>query len=295
MGIEEKLGKIELPSMPQVVAKIIQIDENNIDVSSDQLETIIAVDPALSSKILKIANSAFYARANKVSSLSQAITLLGFKTIKSLTLLVSASGMFPKKTSSIQVQKEIWMRSVLNALIGKMIAEKTKERGQKDDVFMGALLKNIGQLYLNNYYHEDYHTLYESASNGIDQTQLRKLEAEKFEFDASQLSVYIMENWNFPQELVQISHITQFEEGFSELDELSKRVVVGELIVVLNNLSGGITLNDSQRELYLSLYNDYSTSIEMSEKDREYFLSEEFVSEIHRDEFYTFCEELFSM
>jgi len=106
----------DLPPMPQVVSKIIQIDENNIDVSADQIQTIIAVDPALTSKILKIANSAFYARTSKVSNLSQAVTLLGFKTIKSLTLLVSTKDIFPAVTSRSDVQRELWMRSVLSDL-----------------------------------------------------------------------------------------------------------------------------------------------------------------------------------
>ena len=158
----------DLPPMPQVVAKIIQIDENNINVSSDQIQSLIAVDPALTSKILKIANSAFYARASKVSNLSQAVTLLGFRTIKSLTLLVSSKDMFPAQKGTMVVQKELWMRSVLGALIGKLIAEKVELKDSLEEVFMAALLQNIGQLILHNKFPRQYSDIFLRAEHGVE-------------------------------------------------------------------------------------------------------------------------------
>ena len=84
----------DLPVFPQVAIKILQIQEENIDISFKELESIILLDPALTAKILKVANSALYARQREITNLQQALTLLGFKMVKSLVLLVSASNIF---------------------------------------------------------------------------------------------------------------------------------------------------------------------------------------------------------
>ena len=85
-----------LPVVPDVAAKILSIAEDKIEISFKELENIIIVDPGLSAKILKVANSALYARQKEIKTLQMAITLLGFKNIKSLVMLVSASNVFAK-------------------------------------------------------------------------------------------------------------------------------------------------------------------------------------------------------
>ncbi|HRP68797.1 MAG TPA: HDOD domain-containing protein [Turneriella sp.] len=78
------LRTLELPPMPQVAARVMQIDESQVSVSAEQIKNIIQADMALSTKLLKLANSAFYARGHRIQNLAQAIALLGFKTVKGL-------------------------------------------------------------------------------------------------------------------------------------------------------------------------------------------------------------------
>ena len=86
----------DLPVMPDVAAKILAFKEHEFDLSFRQLQDIIKVDIGLTTKILKIANSALYARQREIKDLQTAITLLGFKNIKTLILLVTASTFFAK-------------------------------------------------------------------------------------------------------------------------------------------------------------------------------------------------------
>jgi hypothetical protein len=86
----------DIPVMPEVAAKVARLTEDRLEISFRELETIIKTDPGLTAKILKIANSALYARQREIKSLQMAITLLGFKNIKSLVLLITASGFFPR-------------------------------------------------------------------------------------------------------------------------------------------------------------------------------------------------------
>ena len=82
-SIYEKFMK-QLPVIPEVATKIMGIAEDGSEISFQELENIIKVDPGLTTKILRVANSAMYARQREIKNLQMAITLLGLKNIKSL-------------------------------------------------------------------------------------------------------------------------------------------------------------------------------------------------------------------
>ena len=103
-----------LPVIPDVAAKILTIPEDAKNISFKELEELIKIDPGLTTKILKVANSALYARQREITTLQMAITLLGFKNIKSLVILTTASNVFAKQ-SKTEFYKEFWKHSVLTA------------------------------------------------------------------------------------------------------------------------------------------------------------------------------------
>lgn len=292
-----QLQNIDLPPMPQVVQKILQIEENNIDVSSDQLQAIIAVDPALTSKILKIANSAFYARSNRVSSLSQAITILGFKTIKSLTLLVSSASLFPRHRRANKVQKELWITSVLTALIAKIICEQIQRKAVRDEAFMAGLLRNMGMMILNNQFTETYGMIFFQADNGLNLKKIRELEKKELSITGPEVSVLAMQKWNFPDEIREVAEVDTYEVDLS-LDEKNKLILPVTLAGILVIL-GGYTPNtqnisESYREYYQNLFDKYTQHLKLDSKVKG-FLQNELKARITQDSFYTFCEELFQM
>jgi HD-like signal output (HDOD) protein len=86
----------ELPVIPDIAQKILEMAQQGMDISFQELEQTISLDPGLTSKVLRVANSALYARQNQISNLRSAITLLGFNNIRNLVLLVTASSMFSK-------------------------------------------------------------------------------------------------------------------------------------------------------------------------------------------------------
>ena len=89
-----------MPVIPDIATKILSIAESHIEISFKELEETIKIDPGLSAKILRVANSALYSRQKEITNLQMAITLLGFKNIKSLVLLVTASSLFTKRETA---------------------------------------------------------------------------------------------------------------------------------------------------------------------------------------------------
>ena len=142
----EQLRIKELPIMPQVASKILQLQEEHLEISFKELERIILMDPALTAKILKVANSALYSRQKEIANLQQAITLLGFKIIKSLVLLVCASNLFGKSSKSKSAEVELWRHLILTSFLSKSLALRLGKDEIQEDAFISGLLHDVGRI-----------------------------------------------------------------------------------------------------------------------------------------------------
>lgn len=294
MNTKGELSNVQLPAMPQVVAKIMEIDESNIKISSDQLQSLVSVDPVLTSKILKLANSAFYARSGGVKSLSNAITLLGFKTIKSLTLLVSSVSVFASSDSYTEVKKELWMRSVLRALLARSIAEKVGRKKEMEETFMAGLLKEIGQTVLFNHDPSKYEKAFKESNNGLDLTRLHNLEKDAFGYTSPQVSGSVMRSWKFPEMFVNVGQIFSLDRNLIKLEAgvSGQIVVMADALLLLNELTELSEISPELKKSYSDCFAQCAKDIGLGEEAQTYFFND-MKADIEKDTFYTFCSEMF--
>lgn len=294
--LTEKLKNIELPPMPQVAARVMQIDESQISVSAEQIKNIIQADLALSTKILKLANSAFYARGNRINNLSQAIALLGFKTVKGLSLLVSAASMVPKK-GNVKIMKELWMRSILTALVSKIIAERVGKEKLKDEIFMIGLLRQIGKSILANQFPEEYAICFQMSGDGTDEEKLHQLETMKWQFTSTAVSSHAMKSWNFPPDLVQASEVLRYKipepAALEAAQPMALPVILAEYIVLLGGYTDSVKIDTKVRTKLLAEFDQLCPVYKIDETKKKFYL-EELRQVIKQDTFYAFCGELFS-
>lgn len=292
----EKLKIVDLPSMPQVVARIMQIDDSQIQLSVDEIKTIVQSDPALSTKILKLANSAFYGRGNRINNLGQAIALLGFKTVKGLSLLVSAAAIVPRNGNP-RILKEFWMRSVLSALIAKIIAEKVGKEKFKDEIFIIGLLRHIGRLILANQYPDEYAICFEMSSAAVDTEKLHQLEKMKWGFTSSEVTAYAMEKWNFPQEWVEAGKIIRYKlkdiQAIEQSMPLVLPVILAEYIVYLGGYTEHFPLDEKLRPKLMQGFEQICPVYQIDTAKKDYYLKD-LRQIVKEDSFYSFCGELFS-
>ena len=127
-----------LPVMPDAAVKIMAMAEEGSDVSFTELERAIKIDPGLTTKILKVANSAMYARQREIKSLQMAITLLGMKNIRSLVMLVAASGLFSRAKKAV-FYSDFWQHAVTSAFLSKHIATRTGHKELAEEVFLAQV------------------------------------------------------------------------------------------------------------------------------------------------------------
>lgn len=294
--LTDQIKSLDLPPMPQVAARVLKIDESQVSVSAEQIKNIIQADLALSTKILKLANSAFYSRGNKITNLSQAIALLGFKTVKGLSLLVSSASLVPKK-GNFKIMKELWMRSVLTALIAKILAERIDKEKMNDEIFMVGLLRQIGKSIMANQFTEEYAICYNMSAEATDEEKLNQLETMKWQFTSLDASVFAMRSWNFPSELIEAAKVYRYKiddaVAIERAQPMLLPVILAEYIVLLGGYTDTAKVTGKLAEKLYAEFSRLCLVYKIDDARKKYYI-EELRQVIRQDSFYTFCGELFT-
>jgi HD-like signal output (HDOD) protein len=248
MPVQDYVERLkDLPIMPEVAAKVVAASGGGLDMSFKDLESIIKVDPGLTAKILKIANSALYARQREIKSLQTAITLLGFKNIKNLVLLVSASRMFPRLRASA-FHSTYWKRSILSAFLSKSLAVRCGRGDAAEELFLCGLLHDIGQAVLFNGSPEEYEQVLEAEKLGA--MLLETIELQVLGVDHRVIGGEVLSRWNFPALYVD----TALEhESLNVASSHKALVILVSVAGILAELIGAGTLAEPRRELFQKL------------------------------------------
>ncbi|MDH5519692.1 MAG: GGDEF domain-containing protein [Acidimicrobiia bacterium] len=133
----------DLPTLAPIAVRVIELADDE-DVSIEQLTNVIATDPGLATRLLRLANSAAYGSSRPITNLNRAAMLLGLRTLKMVTLGFSlVTGLSPDGIGS----EAIWRQSLAGAVLARRLAAgRSDDAG--DDAFVAGLLSNIGKLAL---------------------------------------------------------------------------------------------------------------------------------------------------
>jgi putative nucleotidyltransferase with HDIG domain len=190
-----------LPSLPAHYIKIaneIQSPETSIQ----RVGQIIASDPAMTAKILQLANSAFFGRRRRVTNAAEAVTYLGMDHIQHLFLAVHAFSQFkPPKTSSFSIDL-LWEHSIATAALAKTIADEEGEGKEiSDAAYTAGLLHDIGELMFACRLAEQHA---EALALAISKTMpLWQAEQEILSTTHSEVGAYLLGLWGLPDAVVE--------------------------------------------------------------------------------------------
>ncbi len=202
IGRHETLRRIEefegMPSIPQIIIRVREISENPRSSVAD-LANIILSDHSLTSKILKIANSAFYAEyASQVSTVTQAITLMGFRTVQNVVIslvLFDAMGKFSHHKFDF---RGFWSHSLSTGVIGKLFASASHYK-TPEEAFIAGFMHNIGVAVLAVVFPEEYDIVLKKIERGEEQTAAEK---SVFAIDHCEVGGWLARRWNLPPLLI---------------------------------------------------------------------------------------------
>jgi len=185
---------VRLPSPPLIAVRILDLVKRD-NFSFHRLGEIIQADPALTGRILRLANSSCYAMPKKVSNFDTAIAMLGGNAVMNIALSFIISQCFQGKRGDRFDFGLLWRRSVTSAVAGQLIAS---EIGMKsDDVFITSLLQDIGigAMFLSR--REDYLAVLDEKT--VSGCMLSSVERKIFEFDHQEAGSSLLKMWGLPE------------------------------------------------------------------------------------------------
>ncbi len=186
----------ELPALPKAACHIMAVIEDP-RTTATRLEKALAMDQALTAKVLRIANSPFYGAARQITTVSEAIVRLGFVTIRNWTLVTASRSVFLAPGAGMLYHK-IWRQSVLSAMGSQLVAQAAG-RVQPEGVFIGGLMQNIGQLVLARSHPELFQEILAvSAETG---EPYHEVESRVLGFDHGELGALLLREWNLTEDL----------------------------------------------------------------------------------------------
>jgi len=191
----EILLKLEsFPGLPKTGAKILALLEEP-KTSADEIEKILKYDPGLTENFLKLANSTYFGIPSKVTSVKQAIVLLGFKRLKQIVLATCTSDVMGKAVPGYDLQSgELWRHSIAVSNVAVALA-KYKNLTEPNDIFTPGLLHDIGKLVLGWFVKEHFKVINQLRSNGI---HLVVAENMVLGTDHAEIGAQILAQWSFP-------------------------------------------------------------------------------------------------
>ncbi len=231
MIMQRILAKVdEIPPLPHVVIKALKALNDPKSNSSD-VAKIISQDEGLTAKILKLANSAYYGFPRSIGTLSEAITILGYKTIKSIIYAAAAHGHLSGELKGYALDRgELWKHSLGVAVVSREVAKMVKYK-DAEQAFVAGLLHDIGKIVLNQFVRFGFTLIMKKVE--VEKVPFHEAEKDILGFDHTDIGGKIAEKWNLPKELVDsISHHHSPEKAEVDL-QLTSVVHVSDAICLM--------------------------------------------------------------
>ncbi|MDR1577481.1 MAG: HDOD domain-containing protein [Deltaproteobacteria bacterium] len=182
-----------LPTVPGIVAKISRMVENP-ETSAAEVGRLIAQDQVLSAKVLRMANSAFFGMSRKISSISQALVILGFDVVKGLVLTSSVFDMIQKSMAGL------WEHSIGCAAAAGAVAT-VLGRDDAEEILVAGLLHDLGKVVLALNLPDEMAVVRKKIASGP--ILFYEAENELLDFDHCDLGEWLAEHWNLPESLAE--------------------------------------------------------------------------------------------
>ncbi|MBK8163223.1 MAG: GGDEF domain-containing protein [Gammaproteobacteria bacterium] len=236
-----RLGQCtDLPSPVGVAVRILELGQDP-EVSLGDVAKVISLDPALTAKLLRMANSPLYARHRKTENLRQAITLFGVEGTITLALSFSVVNRVKDKGDRRLDYDHFWRRSLAAATCAQVIGERVQVHN-KEDLFLCGLLQDIGMLALDRSMPE----LYQQCDMRAGHARVIDHENTVLGLDHAEVGAWLLQRWNFPEKLqIVIAASHEPAAALTESTSVRQQIDVVALASEIADLLSGCGSKDS--------------------------------------------------
>lgn len=207
------------PSLPLALHRVMELIVSNVD-SPDELETFIRYDQGLTARIIRTANSAYYASHGKLIDLTRSILLIGYDQVKCICIFALASEIFSGRKLIKPIEREIlWKHSFATARISYEIALR-RPWIAKENAYLLGFLHDFGRIIVAAHFEEQYEAILLLAQQR--KIPLRYVEQE-FNLEHTIIGSWISRRWNMPElvrNIMEFHHEPQKSPSFKKEAEL---------------------------------------------------------------------------
>ncbi|MEO0479114.1 MAG: HDOD domain-containing protein [Planctomycetota bacterium] len=193
---------MELPTIPEVLVRLNDVIASE-ESSAEDVAKVISVDPAVSTNILRIVNSAYYGLQVRVSSIGLAVSIMGFTMTKKVALKAAVFSVFGKNQKTVDHFDPVafWKHSIFTGVAARVLGLESSRFGSTDaeDLYICGLLHDIGKIIMMEKAGEQYRqVLAEAVKSGRPESEV---EQEVFGFTHADVGSVLGVKWFLPEEL----------------------------------------------------------------------------------------------
>ncbi|MBF0557906.1 MAG: HDOD domain-containing protein [Nitrospirae bacterium] len=197
-------SKLDIPSLPVIAARVLDMLSEEM-LNADDLAEVISFDPAFTSRVLKVANSPYFCRGDKVSSIDEAIMNMGFEAVSDIVVM---SALKDLRRGSDAIDEGLWEHSTAVAVASRLIAVQLGA-GRLGEHFIHGLLHDIGKMVMNINFKEKYAAVIDEVRSAA--KPFEEVEFAAFGFSHCGIGDYVAKKWRMPVEIrsvISMHHLT---------------------------------------------------------------------------------------
>ena len=217
----------DLPTMPDIAGKIVQL-VSDPNTTAGMLNKAIMADQSMAARVLKLANSSFYGCLRSVNTLTQAIVIIGFGTIKNIVLAASTKEVYKRFGL---LEKMLHEHSTAVAMASFHVASVINLKN-KEEAYLAGLLHDIGKVVLNNSDADKFRSVMEEVYNTG--RNFAEVEQEVYGFSHYEVGALVIRKWNFSPEM---EAVIRFQR---DLDKLEKGDIFALQLASVVNLADAL-------------------------------------------------------
>jgi HD-like signal output (HDOD) protein len=196
IDLQELLETAQIPALPQTAIRLLELSQDASNGPSEFARPIEA-DAGLMGQVLRFVNSSYFGFSREISSIKQALALVGVRTIKNFALWSAVFSLVPDPKFGPFDLKKLWQDSLRRAVFARILGKAIK-LDNAEDLFAAALLQDMAIPLLLKELPEHYEGLIERR--GQENLRLSQLERELFGWDHAEAAAALVRNWRLPEE-----------------------------------------------------------------------------------------------
>ncbi len=223
--LREILTAEPLPGLPVTVSQLIRLSRDPSN-GPAEFAVLIETDPGLTAQVLRFVNSSYFGFAGQISSITQAIMLLGINSIKNFVLWHAIFKVIPNPRCSLFDLKALWRDSLRRALFARALSKLLGVR-DAEEAFAAGLLQDMAIPLLAGIAPEAYSRFFYARCTSKHRVRLSQLEEHMFGWNHAMAAGVLARKWQLPETLATLieSHLVVAQDLFQSKSNLGKLAV----------------------------------------------------------------------